>query len=107
MRKLYWFLSVAVFVEASSLATAQTTWETVTSKEGQFTVEMPKQPDIKRTRTRRGAGGVVRVSTVGCKTESGVYLVYRIDLPTAVVRGAEEGELDGVRDDLAKSGMER
>ena len=101
MRKLCGLL-VVVVVAASPRATAQTTWETVTSKEGQFTVEMPKRPDINRTRTRKGAGGVVRKLMVGCKTESGVYLVYRIDLPTAIVKGAEEGELIAARDDLAE-----
>src|SRR5437867_4454468 len=94
MRKFIWLLSLTVFVEVSPQATAQTIWETVTSKEGQFTVEMPKQPDISRTRTRRSAGGVVRSQIIGCKTDSGVYFVYRIDLPTAIVRGAEESELN-------------
>jgi hypothetical protein len=102
MRNLYCLLALVVFVEASPRATAQTKWETVTSKEGQFTVEMPKEPDINRTRTRKAAGGVVKTSTLGCKTESGVYLVYRIDLPTAIVKGAEERELDAARDDLAQ-----
>jgi hypothetical protein len=63
---------------------------------------MPKQPDINRTRTRKAAGGTVKTSTVGCKTDSGVYLVYRMDLPTAIVKGAEDGELDAARDDLAQ-----
>jgi hypothetical protein len=94
--------AVVVLVATSSLVTAQSAWETVTSKEGQFTVEMPKQPDLQRTRTRKGPGGTVRVTTLGCKAEGGVYVVYRIDLPTAIVRGAEEAEFDSARDDLAQ-----
>lgn len=102
MRKLCRLLVLVIFVETSPLAIAQTTWETVTSKEGQFAVEMPRRPNINRTRTRRGTGGGVRVQIVGCKTESGVYQVYRIDLPTAIVKGAEETELNAARDDLAE-----
>ena len=102
MRTLSWLFAVLVLADTSPPATAQTAWETVTSKEGQFTVEMPTKPDISRTRTRKGPGGTVKVMTIGCKTESGYYRVYRIDLPTAVVRGAEDSELDGVRDDLAQ-----
>jgi hypothetical protein len=83
-------------------AYAEMTWETVTSKEGQFTVEMPTQPDIKRTRTRKAPGGVVKVTTIGCKTGSGAYLVYRIDLPSAIVKGTEEAELNATRNDLAE-----
>lgn len=78
--------------------TAPAKWETVTSQEGHFTVEMPKQPDIKRVRT----SGALRTLTVGCKIESGVYFVYRIDLPAAIARGAEERELNRVRDFLAQ-----
>lgn len=102
MRGLRWLLVLGAVVGASPVATAQAKWESVTSKEGRFTVEMPKPPDTNRTRTRKGAGGVVKTLTVGCKTESGAYLVYRIDLPTAIVQGAEEYELDAVRDDLAR-----
>lgn len=83
-------------------AAAQTEWETVTSKEGQFTVEMPKKPDIDKTRTRKAPGGTTKVMMIGCKTDGGTYTAYRIDLPTAVVKGAEDAELDAVRDDLAQ-----
>jgi S1-C subfamily serine protease len=83
-------------------AAAESTWQTVTSKEGQFTVEMPAKPDINRTRARTGRGGTVRVTTIGYQSEAGLYLVYRIDLPTAVVRAAEQAELDAARDDLAQ-----
>src|SRR4051812_12216256 len=101
MRPICWFLAVVMFLEVSPLA-AQAAWETVKSEEGQFTVEMPKQPDINRTRTRRGPGGVVRSLAVGCKTEGGVYFAYRIDLPAAVARGTEDRELSSVRDFLAE-----
>jgi hypothetical protein len=84
-------------------ANGQTSWETVTSKEGQFTVEMPEKPSIDKTRTRKGLGGTTSKSTtIGCKTDSGLYLVYRIDLPTAIVKGTEDSELDTVREDIAE-----
>src|SRR5262245_64197678 len=102
MRILFGLLSLFVSGALAPVASAQTAWETVTSKEGQFSVEMPTKPAIERTRTRKAAGGTVKSTIIGCKTESGLYLVYRIDLPTAVVKGAEEGELDAARDDIAQ-----
>ena len=95
-------LALVLLAAGFAPATAQTPWEAVISKEGQFTVQMPTKPDINKTRTRKGKGGTVKLLTIGCKTESGVYLVYRIDLPTSVVKGAEEVELDAARDDLAQ-----
>lgn len=77
-------------------------WETVTSKEGQFTVEMPTKPSINRQRTRNRAGGKVQTLMLGCATSGGVYIAYKITLPTAIVRGAEDRELDAQRDDLAQ-----
>ena len=41
-------------------APAQTTWQTVTSKEGQFTVELPAKPTINKTQTRKGSSGTTR-----------------------------------------------
>ncbi len=100
MRSLAGLLVLIVLGELSP-ATAQTAWESVTSKEGQFTVEMPTKPDINKTRTRKAPSGMVKVMMIGCKTDSGIYMVYRIDLPTAIVKGTENAELDAVRDDLA------
>ena len=77
-------------------------WETVTSKEGQFTVEMPTKPSFSRTRTRNRPGGKVQTIIVGCATPGGVYIAYRVLLPTPVVRGAEDRELDAERDDFAQ-----
>src|SRR4029077_2533268 len=52
--------------------------------------------------TRKVPGGTVKVMMVGCQTDSGVYIAYRIDLPTAVVKGTEDAELNAARDDLAQ-----
>jgi len=108
MRHLFWLLTLAAvggavcFGPPASAQTAQKAWESVTSKEGQFSVEMPKKPDVQRTRTRKAAGGTVKSTIIGCKTTGGGYLVYRVDLPTAVVKGTEEAELKDERDDIAK-----
>ncbi len=88
-------LVVPVFAEPPA-------WETVTSKEGQFTVEMPTKPSYSRTRTRNRPGGKVQTIIIGCETPGGVYLAYRILLPTPVVRGAEDRELDAERDYFAQ-----
>lgn len=102
MRNLFWLLLVVVFAGSALPTSAQTSWETITSNVGQFTVEMPRKPNINRNRTRKGPGGTVKVMIIGCKTESGAYLAYRIDLPTAIVKGAEEAELDATREDLTE-----
>ena len=38
----------------------------------------------------------------GCKTGSGLYIAYKVVLPTAIVKGTEDAELDAERDSLAK-----
>jgi hypothetical protein len=92
-------LSAALAFPVSAQSPA---WETVTSKEGQFTVEMPTKPSFTRQRTRNGPGGKVRTLIVGCATSGGVYMAYKIVLPTPIVRGAEDKELDEERDYFAK-----
>jgi regulation of enolase protein 1 (concanavalin A-like superfamily) len=77
-------------------------WETVNSKEGQFTVEMPEKPSINQARTRKGVGGNVKTVLVGCKTDGGIYIVYKIIQPATIVKGTEDTELDAERDGLAK-----
>jgi S1-C subfamily serine protease/regulation of enolase protein 1 (concanavalin A-like superfamily) len=77
-------------------------WETVTSKEGQFTVEMPAKPNRTLSRTRKGPGGTVRVLMMSCQTKTGSYVAARVDFPRAVRRGAEDLYLDDQRDDMAE-----
>ncbi len=81
---------------------AQTAWGAVTSKEGQFTVEMPVKPTIESTKARKGPGGTVKMVIVGCETASGLYIARKIEFPTAIVKGTEEKELDEERDYMAK-----
>jgi regulation of enolase protein 1 (concanavalin A-like superfamily) len=78
-------------------------WETVSSREGDFTVDMPAKPAFTASRTHRGPGGTLSIFTVGCQTAAGTYLAFRVAFPTAVVRpGTEERELDAERDRLAE-----
>jgi regulation of enolase protein 1 (concanavalin A-like superfamily) len=95
-------LSLTLSLVVSARAPAQTPWETVTSKEGQFTVEMPAKPNFTNSRTRKGPGGTVKVLIMGCETKSGAYIVYRIDFPTPIVKGAEDEALNDERDEFAK-----
>ena len=102
MRMLSGVLVLVLLGGLTLPASAQPAWENVYSKEGQFSVEMPAKPTIKKTRTRKGADGTVKVMVVGCTTANGLYLAYRMDLPTAIVKGSEDAELNAARDDLAQ-----
>jgi regulation of enolase protein 1 (concanavalin A-like superfamily) len=93
---------LSTLVLTAALSGQAPEWETVTSKEGQFTVEMPTKPSMSRTRTRRGPGGTVKVLMIGCKTEGGAYLAFKIEFPTPVVKGAENAALDEERDSFAE-----
>ena len=77
-------------------------WETVTSKEGQFTVALPGKPTVNKTRTEKGTGGDMKTVILGYEGEGGYYLAYRCIVPTAIVKGAENAELDAERDSMAK-----
>jgi regulation of enolase protein 1 (concanavalin A-like superfamily) len=91
---------VAMF--GGSSAFAQTNWEPVTSKEGGFSVEMPTKPTLRTSQTRKENGGVTKVMQIGCETDGGVYIVQKIEFPTAIVKGAENQQLDAERDSFAE-----
>jgi hypothetical protein len=95
------FLAVCLAAVLAPAVSAQQAWEVVGSKEGGFTVEMPVKPDYSKTRTRKGSDGTTKIIVLGCATPSARYLVYKVELPTAVVKGAEEKELDSERDEFA------
>jgi len=95
-------LALVLFVACAMPAAAQTPWETVTSKEGQFTVDMPGKPTINKTRTRKGPSGTIKILVIGCKAQGAVYFAEKVDFPTAIVKGTEEMELNYERDDLAE-----
>src|SRR6188472_2951647 len=78
-------------------ALAQDGWETVTSKEGGFSVSMPGKPTLNKTEVRKSAGGDVRTIQVGCGGAGGVYLAFKVILPTAIVKGTKDAELDAER----------
>jgi serine protease Do len=84
-----------------SAVSARAEWQVVVSREGRFSVEMPARP-MQVTRTRRGPGGAARLISIICTTNSGVYMAVKVELPTRVVRGAEEDSLNAERDELAE-----
>jgi regulation of enolase protein 1 (concanavalin A-like superfamily) len=77
-------------------------WETVTSKEGGFTVDMPAKPTINTSSTRKTAAGTVKMLLIGCDYENAGYLVFRIDMPMPVPKEIVEKILDGQRDFFAE-----
>lgn len=101
MRRFSLTLSLAVVSVLPAFAQTPE-WETITSKEGKFSVEMPTKPTFSRTRTRNGPGGKVQTLMTSCATPGGAYIAFRILLPTPVIRGAEDKALDMERDDLAQ-----
>jgi regulation of enolase protein 1 (concanavalin A-like superfamily) len=94
--------SVVTLALTWAQASAQDAWETVRSKLGEFTIELPTKPDINQSRVRDGVGGKVRTVLFGCKIDAGTYIAYKVILPTAIVKGTENAELDAERDGLAK-----
>jgi regulation of enolase protein 1 (concanavalin A-like superfamily) len=102
MRLFALFAIVVLAGACAPPAPAQAPWETVTSKEGQFTVEMPVKPSVTRSRTRTGPGGTVKVLMIGGKTDAGAYFVYKVEFPTAIVKGTEDEHLDAERDLFAE-----
>jgi S1-C subfamily serine protease/regulation of enolase protein 1 (concanavalin A-like superfamily) len=77
-------------------------WETVVSKEGGFTVDMPIKPSLNISRSRPTQGGNVRTLLLGCRTDDGLYLAFRIDLPVPVPRNLVERVLDAERNHFAQ-----
>ena len=94
---------VAILILATVIpsAAAQTAWEVVASKEGGFGVEMPAKPSLNSSSTRKANGGTTKIQTIGCETDGGLYLVQKIEFPTAIVKGAENEQLDAERDAFA------
>jgi regulation of enolase protein 1 (concanavalin A-like superfamily) len=77
-------------------------WTTYISKEGQFVVDFPTRPTSTATRTRNGPEGSAQYVVVTCVTPPVDYIAEKITLPTRIVRGAENIELNNVRDDILK-----
>ena len=96
-------VAVIVVMFVGSSAFAQTNWELVTSKEGGFSVEMPTKPTLKNSRTRKENGGVTKVMQIGCENNGGAYIVQKIAFPSAIVKGAENQQLDAERDSFAEA----
>ena len=96
-------LALAVTLSfALANAPAADDWEKVESKEGGFTVQMPGKPTINKSRTRKGAGGDVKTVIIGCEGTGGLFIAYKVQLPTTIVKGTEDAELDAERDSMAK-----
>lgn len=77
-------------------------WIKFESKEGGFTIDLPAKPTINRARVRMEAGGDVKTILVGTEAEGGKYLAFQVKMPSKVVKGTENAELDAERDSLAR-----
>jgi regulation of enolase protein 1 (concanavalin A-like superfamily) len=73
-------------------------WETIVSKAGGFTVDMPAKLVINESGTKRVGASVLETLTLGCETENGVYLAQRMNLPTALPPEIGGILLDAARD---------
>lgn len=76
-------------------------WAVVTSREGNFTVEMPAKPTRTRASTVQGAGGRMKIEEILCETARGAFIVTRIESPVVIAKGSEEAFLDFARDYFA------
>ncbi len=103
MRLCSFLLVLFLAAVCTDPARAQGTWETVTSKEGQFTVEMPKKPNLSQTTTQRGPGGSFKLLMIGAETNDGEYLAFKatfsekIEEPSAI-----DTQLSAARDGFAE-----
>jgi regulation of enolase protein 1 (concanavalin A-like superfamily) len=77
-------------------------WVSVSSREGGFTVDMPVKPMLTKSSTRKTAVGPMKMLLIGCGTENGAYLAFRIDLPKPVAKDAVPQVLDALRDHFAE-----
>lgn len=80
----------------------QERWETIVSQAGGFTVDMPAKLAVNEGSIKRVGGAALKTLVLGCETENGMYLAYRLDLPGAVPPKAEEKLLDALRDFFAE-----
>src|ERR1700733_15115932 len=76
-------------------------WKTLISKDGQFVVQFPTDPTSSDTKTLNGPGGRVKIITVVCDTPAVAYMAKRVVVPTKIVKGAEQQELNAYRDFFA------
>lgn len=77
-------------------------WPTYVSKEGKFVVDFPAAPTSTSSKTSSGPSGKVKILLAICDTPAVAYIVQKVVLPTAVIRGAEETALNNYRDTLVK-----
>ena len=92
-------LASSLLIVALSVAgQGEKRWEVITSREGNFTVEMPTKPDQTSTSTSRGPSGRVTITEIVCDTPDGTFVVARIDNPVVIPKKIEEQFLDFSRD---------
>jgi regulation of enolase protein 1 (concanavalin A-like superfamily) len=77
-------------------------WQSISSPEGKFTVEMPLPISFKKEFTRKVRGGELKIFRIGCEYRGATYLAERVDFPEAIRKGKEEQELDTERDMFAE-----
>ena len=100
-------MCVTVMIVASVLGfqaggTDEAPWKTFVSREGQFVVNFPTEPTSNASSTASGPGGRVKVVVVACEIPAVVYIVEKITLPTAVIKGSEGASLTAYRDYTVK-----
>jgi regulation of enolase protein 1 (concanavalin A-like superfamily) len=94
---------VVVFAFACLASTrASADWQTINSKAGGFTVDFPATPTEERNENKRTRGGNAKFYLIGCETDRGDFLAFRIDVPGNVLAGSEERVLDQTRDLFAE-----
>jgi hypothetical protein len=93
-----WIVLLALGLQGPDPQEAEAPWEMVVSQEGQFVIDLPSRPTASSSKTETGPGGKFKVIAIRCETPSVVYIAQKITLPTGVVRGAEEPQLDAFRD---------
>jgi regulation of enolase protein 1 (concanavalin A-like superfamily) len=100
-------MSVTVMIVASVFGfqaggTDEAPWKTFVSREGQFVVDFPTDPTSNSSSTENGPGGRLKFVIVECDTPAVAYIIQKITLPTAVMKGAEGASLTSFRDYIAK-----
>ena len=95
------FALACVLISSPGFA-AGSQWETITSAEGGFTIDMPAKPTMKESESHPTRFGLTRFFMLGCHTDDGGFIVFRIDFPAGMPRGVEQGALDSIRDSFAQ-----
>jgi hypothetical protein len=95
-------LLVATLIPLQTAKTDARRWETVTSEDGTYSVEMPATPNFRSNRTGNPKNGPARVAIRGYRSGAQGYFIQRADFPANIIRGSDDSLLDSQRDELAR-----